>query len=233
MPRNAMTLGRAVYNALIPTNMRVFGETLLGRKNPVTEQDLTPAEQEMLFRMYQTKLGENAVRESQYISQAARSPQDYAARPETDLVERNGEFRRETLPYEQSQQRAAAKAASFANTRGKTSLSYLDYPSAENAPVQDPWYNILARSLTDPEYNLKTTLGSFNVLDTPEGPVINDVYNFDNADYYSRMYGINPYMASNRTLANSAKGLMDFADLYLIKNRPNMAREVKVRLNGK
>ena len=236
MDRNS--LGRTIYNALVPTNMRVFGETLLGSTAPITERDFTPHELETLRQMYGGAKSRAAALENEYAQRLRRTPEQYYANPEIEFVETPNAFVRAPLSYENAQQKVANKLASYVNTHGRTSLSYLDYPGANTAaPTYDTIYDALTRSFTDPAYNLKTTLGSFKVVDTPEGPVAVDKYNFDKKDYYKQQYGLDLDKASNWDLAKSAHGPIDFLDMYMIKNNPSRVRDVKIRLekdrNGK
>lgn len=149
-----MTILEDLYK-LIPTNARLYGESLLGSTSPITEKDFTPSELAVMREMYQKQKQANDAKMQQY---------------------------KEGIPQikdEKLREQLLQKLKTYEDTKNKTSISYDEYP--ENRSVVDTTGLAgLYKSFTDPYYTVSTSLGRYNVMETPTGPQVVDNYNWDN-----------------------------------------------------
>ena len=237
-PVNALapkpSLVNELYRAVVPTNARMLIDTVRGETAPITEKDFSPEELEVLKQMYAQQQSKNETRRQKIANQLSISQKDYDKKPEYDMVYRDENGRqvgRSVLrSYEDHILKLTDQLKSFDRTRNKTSLSYNDYPDQLAAPTFDSWLSSVWKSYTDPAYRMKTILGSYNVIDTPEGRKAVDTYKFDKADYYRGNYGIDPATASVSKIFSRANGPIDFLDMMMIKKFPRAARPVDIKM---
>ena len=220
---------------LVPTNARVFGSTVLGNTAPITEADLSSEELDVLRSMYESKKKQNESIKQELANRLSVSKKDYDKRPESTVVEfqrPDGSlgYQQQVVPYDQYIKKAAADLQTYEKTKNKTSLGYYDYPDAIAAPTFDKWLDVVKKSYSDPAYRMKTVLGSFNVMDSPEGPTVVDKYNFDKKDFYQSQYGVDFDKDSTIDLWKKANGPIDFLDMLMIKKMPNTSRNVNIKL---
>lgn len=135
------------------------------------------------------------------------------------------------MSYDEYINKATTELNTYDKTKNKTSVSYYDYPDKKAAPTFDSWLSSIWKSYTDPAYRLKTTLGSFNVQETPTGPVATDKYDFDAADFYA-LKGKPPAEMSTAEMWKRANGPVDFLDMLMIK-RGAPSRNVNIKLPPK
>jgi hypothetical protein len=221
-----------LYKAAVPVNARTFIDTVKGSTAPITEKDFAPEELDVLKKMYVDKQSKNAAWKQELANKLSISRQSYEQKPETKLVYDESGTRAQAVPqtYDEYIKGIVGQIASFDKTKSKTSLSYNDYPDQMAAPTFDSWLDSVYKSYTDPAYRMKTILGSFNVMDTPEGQKAVDKYNFDAADYYKGNYGIDPAKASVFEMYQKSNGPIDFLDMLMIKKFPNKSRQVNINL---
>jgi hypothetical protein len=221
-----------LYKAVVPVNARTFLDTVTGSTAPITEKNFAPEELDALRQMYIEKQAKNAAWKQQLANKLSISKQAYEQKPETKLVYDEGGTKAQAVPqtYDEYIRNLTNQIASFDRTKNKTSLSYNDYPDQMAAPTFDSWLGSVYKSYTDPAYRMKTILGSFNVMDTPEGQKAVDQYKFDASDYYKGNYGIDPASASVADMYKRANGPIDFLDMLMIKKFPKMIRPVDINL---
>lgn len=181
----------------IPTNMRLLGENLVGVDRPITNKDFTNDELvEMAFMAEQQKRV-NKKREEILRSMSDQQKENFVV-PTYD-----------------------EKLASFERTRGKTSVD--PYRTVGNEPivsgrkVDKGYFDSIISSFTDPRYGVATTLGKYNVQQTPEMDVIKDTYNFNKAE---RNLPSNPIQALQRMVISPEIAGEYLANILGTKDRP-------------
>lgn len=236
-PVNALAPGQPgvlnqLYKTLVPTNARVLIDTMRGQTAPITAQDFAPEELDVLREMYSKKQHRNDSRKQEIANKLSISRKDYDKNPEVDFVfeDNSMKARPVKLSYDEYIQKTNRELNSFAATKNKTSLTYYDYPDQMAAPTFDSFIESAWKSYTDPAYRMKTILGSFNVMNTPEGAKVVDQYNFDAPEFYKSNYGIDPAKASVSEIYKKANGPVDFFDMLMIKKFPSASRPVNINL---
>jgi hypothetical protein len=235
MPVNALSpetnILNQLYKQVVPVNARTLIDTVRGDTSPITEANFSPDELAILQNVYETTRNRNKTWRQEIANQLAISEADYNKKPEIELAPSNkpGQFVSLPIPYSEYIKRTVNKLESFDKTKNKTSVSYNDYPDALAAPTFDSWINAIKKSYTDPAYRMKTTLGSFNVNETPEGAKVSDTYNFDARDFY-QMKGFNLDEANAYDLWKKSNGPVDFLDMMMIKYAPKTSRPVNIQL---
>jgi hypothetical protein len=235
-PQSTNILGD-LYRAAVPLNARTLIDTAVrGRTSDITEADLSPAELSALRQVYETTATKNVVDRQALANKLSVSAKDYEKAPETtaeQIPTAQGGYaiKYRPLSYDEYINKATTELNTYDKTKNKTSISYNDYPDKLAAPTFDSWLSSIWKSYTDPAYRLKTTLGSFNVQETPTGPVATDKYNFDAADFYA-MKGKPPAEMSTAEMWKRANGPVDFLDMLMIK-RGGPSRNVNIKLPPK
>jgi len=223
-----------LYKAVVPTNARVLIDTMRGQTAPITEKDFAPEELDVLRKMYSERQNRNESWKQDIANKMSISQKDYDKNPEIDFVFEgegpNMKGRPVKLSYSEYLQKMNNQFNSFDKTKDKTSLSYNDYPDQMAAPTFDSFLESTWKSYTDPAYRMKTILGSFNVMNTPEGAKAIDKYNFDKSDFYKSTYKIDPAKASISDMYKKASGPVDFLDMLMIKKFPRASRPVDINL---
>jgi hypothetical protein len=223
-----------LYKKVVPTNARVLIDTMRGQTAPITEKDFAPEELDVLRKMYSEKQQRNESWKQDIANKMSISQKDYDKNPEVDFVfadEGPDKYGRPVkLSYAEYLQKMNNQLSSFDATKNKTSLSYNDYPDKMAAPTFDTFIESALKSYTDPAYRMKTILGSFNVMNTPEGAKAIDKYNFDKSDFYKSIYKIDPAKASVGEMYKKANGPVDFLDMLMIKKFPRASRPVDIKL---
>lgn len=216
----------SIYQSLVPSNARFFMESALGNRAPITEKDFSPEELSSLRDLYNKKNSYNSEQEqrlSKPLSEAEylKNPEDFLEPTSTG----GGRMRKRT--YQEYLGNLAAQKESYDKTRGKTSISYFDYPAGSEfgAPTGNSTLEAIRRSYTDPSYRLKTTLGSFNAYD--QGPNINvqDTYKFDNRGFYNL-----PKEAGLMDIFKRATGPVSLGDMLMMHYMPEMKRPVNITI---
>ena len=226
-----------LYRAAVPLNARTLIDTAVrGRTNDITEKDLSPAELNALRQVYDATAGRNEATRQILANKLSVSAKEYEKAPEkiSELVvvsPGRWEAKPRPLSYDEYISNAVAALKTYDDTKNKTSVSYNDYPDKTAAPTFDSWVNSVWKSYADPAYRLKTTLGSFNVQETPAGAVATDRYNFDNSDFYARK-GKRPSDMSTSEMWKRSNGPVDFFDMLMIK-RGLPSRNVNIKLPAK
>ena len=238
MPRNALAPETSVvnelYKTLVPVNARTLIDTMRGETAPITEANFSKDELDVLKKMYETRKAANEASRQQLANEIAISRKDYEKNPQKGFfVYEDGKFGGESrnMSYDEFIRRKTKELESFDKTRQKTSLSYYDYPGGGAAPTFDSWLSSVWKSYTDPAYRMKTVLGSFNVMDTPEGKKVVDQYNFDKLSFYKQAYNLDPTKASISELWRKSNGPVDFLDMLMIKKYPGANRPVSIKLD--
>lgn len=170
--------------ARLPTNMRLFGEYVLGEQSPITEKDFTPEELSEMLRMVEQQDSKNATAEQklqqELVSQKRRirdfDPADNLTTnkqgelvPKWTVKEYNNLMQGRVKEIE-------GKLASYENTRDKTAVDYRD---ERTDPEGLMLVDAISQTFTSPAYNIETSLGHFSARKNKDGSVsIKDKYNF-------------------------------------------------------
>ena len=188
----------------VPTNMRVFGESMLGATSALTEDDFTTEELQAMRAQIMRKQAKNDDLEAMY-RQGGVSTMDMDS----------GEW----IENDNSEE-----IASFDKTRGKTAIGYDDYISDIEGSDGEPEKS-LSRSFTDPEYNVATTLGRYVAFKDKDGKTkIKDVYDWGDVDTsdITAKETIGAFMA--------ADNLREMGNVAARVFKPNIRREVLIDL---
>jgi hypothetical protein len=234
-PPSSNSLLKNVYQAVVPSNARMLIGTAIGERGDITEKDFSKDELALLKAMYQNKQKQNESTRQDIANKLNVSEKDYQKKPEQKFVSQvtpeGGEaVVSAPISYAEYLQKTKQQLDSFDKTKGKTSINYYDYPEGKSAPTFDSWLKSAWKSYTDPEYRLKTILGSFNVYDTPEGQVAKDQYNFDKKDFYKTTYGVDLDKDNVLDIWKKSNGPVDFLDMLMIKKNPRTSRNVSIKL---
>jgi hypothetical protein len=224
----ADTLFSSAYKKAAPLNARILIETLLGKTTPITEKDLTQDELQALYKLYESKQASNQKKYQSLVDQLNITKKEWSKAPTTVAEYKDGAMVERKETFSQYQARIRKQIESFNKTQNKTSVNYYDYTDKGTfgAPVNDSLLKAIYSSYTDPQYRLKTTLGSFNVLNTPQGAMVKDKYNFDAA----RFYDIEPETTNLDLVTRFYNRPLSLVDALLIKNYPAMNRPVNISL---
>ena len=155
----------------IPTNIRLYGESMVGVDSPITEEDFTTEELEYMRSQIAAKQAHNLEREKA-ITKNGLEQEWKAAKVVGEGDDMHIEYEYENVSAEELRARRDKKLQSFDDTRGKTSISMMDYTHEDES--------ILSSFNEDPAYRIWSSLGRYNAFDTPEGGVkISDIYDWD------------------------------------------------------
>jgi hypothetical protein len=165
----------------VPTNVKLFGEYLVGDTSDITEKDFKPAELEAMRKKVQQQDAQNVDDEAQLIKRISflKLKKD---QPNRDTVLKDGRMvpkytDEEFAKYNQSNlEKAQAKLASYDKDRSKVSVSYGEAGGGDEGADA---LSALKKTFTSPGYNVETSLGHFNARKNKDGTVtITDKYDF-------------------------------------------------------
>jgi len=156
-----------LYKQAIPTNARMFMETLLGRTEPFTAKDFRKEEIDEIKKMVERQLTEN--RSRSYIP--PRSREDYNRLP-------NWTAARGFIPYEEYLEDENKKKKKHERDQNRAAISYGAYPDID-APEARGWIDSIKSSYERPSYSVATSLGRFVGHDKGTGYVIEDSYDWN------------------------------------------------------
>jgi len=170
--------------ARIPTNMRLFGEYLLGDQSPITEKDFTPQELSEMLRMIEQQDTRNVSNEQklqQDLDLQKQKIRDFD--PAANLTKNEkGEWvpKWTVKEYNNLMQKRVEdlenKLDSYEKTRDKTAVGYRDERTDSQGLLLA---DAIAQTFTSPAYNIETSLGHFSARKNKDGTVsIKDRYDF-------------------------------------------------------
>jgi hypothetical protein len=140
----------------IPTNIRLLGESIVGKTDPITAKDFTA--EELAYIQKQVSEQETKNKEKMNLLQQG-IPQ--ITDPKLKKI-----FEKDLATYK--------------NTENKTNISYTNYPQGLSA-ADTNWWDAFVKSISSPEFNVATSLGQYTAIkDSSGNMVIVDKYNWDN-----------------------------------------------------
>jgi hypothetical protein len=140
----------------IPTNIRLLGESIFGKTDPITAKDFTA--EELAYIQKQVSEQETKNKEKMNLLQQG-IPQ--ITDPKLKKI-----FEKDLATYK--------------NTENKTNISYTNYPQGLSA-ADTNWWDAFVKSISSPEFNVATSLGQYTAIkDSSGNMVIVDKYNWDN-----------------------------------------------------
>lgn len=210
------SIGREIYNSLVPSNVRVLAETAMGSTAPITEQDLTQADLNFLRRQYEETRGRNTAAESELIRRLGSSETEYMKNPLPGRMQVSPEGipSQGIVPYADAQK----QLRSYQTTRDRTAVGYS--PSGSGVDTI-PVGQAISRTMTDPEFRMATLLGRYQVVETPEGPTAVDRYDFNR---------MNTENSEALTVSDLVNAPVRFLDTAMRKYLPSASRPVNIRL---
>jgi hypothetical protein len=174
-PDNVLMQGIRSYYNQIPSNVRALVEFgLFGRTSPLTEKDLSPEQLQAI--------------QSQYDYHAQKNAEDYAkARSAQDALTLDNALQMDPMAamsgasaqeaYDALKARLGKQTSSYESQMAQGRTPIAKYDQAGHIDEQG-WGNVLS-GLSDPNMQIGTTLGRYNVLNLPQGQMVYDVYDFD------------------------------------------------------
>ncbi len=210
------SIGREIYNTLVPSNVRALAETAMGSTAPITEQDLTPADLNFLRRQYEETRERNTAAESELIKRLGSSEAEYMKDPLPGKMQVSPEGipSQGVVPYADAQR----QLRSYQTTRDRTAVGYS--PSGSGVDTV-PVGRAISRTFTDPEFRMATLLGRYQVVETPEGPTAVDRYDFNR---------MNTEQSEQLTASDLINAPVRFLDTAMRKYLPSASRPVNIRL---
>lgn len=162
--------GKELYKK-IPTNMRLFGESLVGVKDPITEKDFTREELNAMRR----QIIEAQDRSNNMEAYLNAQLQEELDNPSGYYGKANGK----DVTREQYIADLNRKINSFEKTRNKTSVDPYGRNNTSDAGVGGGFLETMDRSFNSPEYNISTTLGRYNAYQNPDNSMtVKDRYDW-------------------------------------------------------
>ena len=227
--------------ARIPTNMRLFGEYLLGKETPITEKDFTPQELSQMLKRIQEQDSVNlqaeqdqksylkAIKDNSQLNWKDKTAsKDLIANELGQLVPRYTEEKWRKIEQENIK-KAQQKVDSFEKTRNKTSVGYADDTLVDE---EIGFLNTIAKSFTSPAYNIETSLGHFNAHKNKDGTVtIKDTYDmYGTAWKEGKTLSVMDFLKVLPTIIRHPEDLGGVISRFLI---PNRKRDVTIQLDSK
>jgi len=173
-PDNVLMQGaRSIYNQ-IPVNARALVEySLAGRRAPLTEKDFTPEQLEAARAQFQRQqwADEDEYARNRSLQDSLTLENAPARDPQAALYASPQEI------YESLRKRYAEAVGAFERRAAEHRTPVAKYGAGGN--IDDAgWGNVLS-GLSDPNEQIGTSLGRYNVLNIPQGNMIYDRYDFD------------------------------------------------------
>lgn len=219
-----------------PTNVRLFGEYVAGKKDTITEKDFKPKELAAMSRYIMEQDEQNKKNEAELKKQLSflqkRSQEPFEANKAQTWDDRQQKFvpkytKAEYNKLIQEEINSAQKAlASYEKTRGKTSVSYGE---AGGGGAGAGFLEAIQKSFTSPAYNVETSLGHFNAYKNKDGTVtIEDKYDFLGVGFdKKRKVSMGQFI---ELLPNVINRPESFGTLLARTFTPTKARPVRIQL---
>lgn len=153
-----------------PTNIKTYAGTMLGDRSPITEKNFKPAELELLRKAVKGAQARRAEEIAHYrrIEQNAKKPNSIWGAGAIPLAR--------AMIDEINQQEKLVDYDNYAQAHRPDDPQFFGYPDWEDYG----WGKMLQHSLTDPEYNLNTTLGRARYVQDAQGNLrVEDTYDFN------------------------------------------------------
>jgi hypothetical protein len=183
----------------LPVNARSLLEGMFGGKGnaPITADYFSPEQQGMLREMFLKKKAYNEAQPAN-IAAETMTRDEYARQPHRENRPDNPNavwgkdkvtYSSQPVPYEEYAMDRQKMVDSYSKNPNKHSLSYEDFPikakdARQDIHIDDNWLTAAYRSLTDPAYAMKTTLGNFNMYDEGDKLRVQDTMDFDKDWWY-------------------------------------------------
>jgi hypothetical protein len=227
--------------SVIPTNMRLFGEYLLGNEDPITEKDFTPDELKEIYAKVQreNEHNENYERQVNARLKTIRDEDSINAPWTEELANKNKKWEEGVgfVPkYSEEEFREVERAklkewedksASFNKDRNKTSVTY----GADTLVDESIGFlETIKQSYTSPAYNVDTSLGSYNAYKNEDGTVtIEDTYDmFGNVWKPGSVLELKDFLKELPSAINHPE---DLGQLFVSFAMPGRKRDVVIQLN--
>jgi len=222
----------------MPTNVRLFGEYLAGKKEPITEKDFKPEELSAMSRYiteqdeYNNK--EEAGLKKQLSFYQKRSQEPFESNKDQIWDEQKQKFVPKYTEEEYNKEiqeeinRAQKALSTYEKTRGKTSVSY---GKAGGGGAGAGFLEAIEKSFTSPAYNVETSLGHFNAYKNKDGTkTIKDKYDYLNIGFdKERKISMGQFIG----LLPSALTRPEALGTLLARTfTPTKARPVEIKLQG-
>lgn len=157
----------SLYKHLVPANLRLVGEYLLGRRSPITEDDFTQSDLDYMRQQHdQTR---NALQDEYALNISSRE------RGENPLS-----ISRLSEGYEtgEGQRSRGAAIANYERWAHKGMVPITKYPGT-TGNIDDYGWGEIVNSFSDPQTRVATSLGRYGVQNTPQGDMAYDTYDFN------------------------------------------------------
>tara|TARA_R110000868_G_scaffold75018_1_gene216786 strand:+ start:4313 stop:5023 length:711 start_codon:yes stop_codon:yes gene_type:complete len=224
--------------AIVPTNLRLFGEYLLGKDETITEKDFLPEELSEMQRLIDNQDKENIQKEEKF-RMGLLAQREIAKKPFNKnnnlirdkntgaLVPKYSEEEHNKI-MQANIDKAEKQYNSYSKTKGRTSVTYND----EKNPNGKPLINAVFKSFTSPAYNIETTLGHFVAHKNEDGTVtIKDKYDFINNGFDNTTeVPLSFFLKSLPLIITEPEAFGSLLSRFLL---PNRARDVNINLDAR
>ena len=219
-----------------PTNVRLFGEYVAGKKETITEKDFKPEELAAMSRYIMEQDEQNKKNEAELKKQLSflqkRSQEPFKANKAQTWDEQQQKFvpkytKAEYNKLIQKEINKKKKAlTSYEKTRGKTSVSY---GKAGGGGAGAGFLEAIEKTFTSPAYNVETSLGHFNAYKNKDGTVtIEDKYDFLGVGFdKKRKVSMGQFIELLPSVINRPES---FGTLLARTFTPTKARPVRIQL---
>ena len=208
---------------ILPANIKEFGKTVFGSTEPITEKDLTAEDLNFLKNQVQAKKRENETKKEMY---------ETFTKEELDRLKLGPKY---VMPNEAESikkrlQENQKKIESFEKTKGKTSVSYSDYPAFSQIDTQEwPFWKSLKQSFTDPGYRMQTLLGRYNAYDNKDGTVtIVDKYDWNDRGFKGLIADKGRVLDAAKALVTSGFNPEVMGNIFIRTIMPHVSRDVRI-----
>jgi hypothetical protein len=217
----------------VPTNVKLFGQYLVGDTSDITEKDFKPAELEVMRKKIQQQDAQNMEDESAIIKRKKFYERKLKKKPIEDMYsvtedgltayrtqEEHDEYYKGLIDEQEE------KLSTYNIDRNKTSVGYGrdNLGGGEGAPLLES----IANSFKSPQYNVETSLGHFNAHKNKDGTItIKDKYDFLGLGYGAeRKISMKNFMLSLAEVRNPEQ----LGTLLSRKFLPSRKRNVEIKL---
>lgn len=220
-----------------PTNVRLFGEYVAGKKETITEKDFKPKELAAMSRYIMEQDEQNKKNEAELKKQLSFYQKKRSQEPFESNEDKKWDFQKQKFvpmyteeeynkEIQEQINRAQKALSSYEKTRGKTSVSY---GKAGGGGAGAGFLEAIEKSLTSPAYNVETSLGHFNAYKNKDGTVtIEDKYDFLGVGFdKKRKVSMGQFIELLPSVINRPES---FGTLLARTFTPTKARPVRIQL---
>lgn len=189
---------------MLPINIQLFLDSLIGKTTPVTEKDFYPSDIEFLRKFGDRTYGAatTAARENR-LADIELNERGYLPQTQARLVD----------------------SAQVYQPKLKKQVTYKNY--TKDLPDDNMWLDSVRKSFTDPAFRVSTSLGSFGMEDKGDYYRVYDKYNW-NGDFDRPVNSLQS-LWDQASFTHPTSILNGLAEMFA----PKVTRPVELKINKK